>query len=106
MRKRNNRQILTVIWRADMIALVLAPSHSNNMTISLCSYSHCKRNNNHEEESIVLKFLKEMTNVKGQEVFPIQQNVHRTKEIKLAIFKVVQSHLKYLNLVIMRFNVS
>ena len=44
------------------------------MTISLYSHCHCKCNNN-EEECIILKFPKEMTNVRGQEVFPIQQNL-------------------------------
>ena len=72
--------VYMVIWRVDMIALVLAPSHCNNVAIfyfthRLAAHCKCRNNNNNEEESIVLKvFLKEMTNVKGQKIVPIEGN--------------------------------
>ena len=72
--------VYMVIWRVDMIALVLAPSHGNNVAIFYFTHrqaAHCKcrNNNNNEEESIISKvFLKEMTNVKGQKIVLIEGN--------------------------------
>ena len=68
-----------VIWRVDMIALVLAPSHGNNVAIFYFTHrqaAHCKcrNNNNNEEESIILKvFLKEMTNAKVKRSFSLKE---------------------------------
>ena len=78
---RNDKEnVYMVIWRVDMIALVLAPSHGNNVAIFYFTHrqaAHCKcrNNNNNEEESIISKvFLKEMTNVKGQKIVLIEGN--------------------------------